>query len=52
MIYGNHVEAYPNYKKAAETDPNYENAYFGMASCQKEFGEYEKALENYNKFIE
>jgi len=23
-----------------------------MASCQKNFGEYENALENYNKFME
>ncbi len=27
-----------------QADPNYANAYFGMASCQKSFGEYEKAL--------
>ena len=45
-------EAFEAYKKCAETDPNYANAYFGMASCQKNFKEYENALKNYNKFLE
>jgi Tfp pilus assembly protein PilF len=30
---GDHRSAFDNYKKAAETDPKYANAYFGMASC-------------------
>lgn len=44
-------EAYEAYKKASEIDPRYANSYFGMASCQKSFKEYDKALENYDKFI-
>lgn len=47
-----HREAYEAYKKAAEVNPKYANAYFGMASCQKNFKEYENALANYNKFLE
>ena len=37
----NNKLAFENYKKAAETDPKYCNAYFGMASCQKSFKEYQ-----------
>ena len=44
-------KAFENYKKAAETDPNYANAYFGMASVQKSWKQYENSLENYNKFV-
>jgi tetratricopeptide (TPR) repeat protein len=44
MKQNKHREAYEAYKKCAETDPKYANAYFGMASCQKTFKEYENAL--------
>lgn len=37
MKQSNFEKAFEAYQKAAETDPNYANAYFGMASCQKRF---------------
>lgn len=37
-------EAFELYKKIVEIDPNYANAYFGMANCQKYFKNYESAL--------
>lgn len=33
MKQANQKDAYEMYKKANEADPNYANAYFGMASC-------------------
>ena len=35
--YGDKQKGYELYKKASEVDPKYANAYFGMATCNKEF---------------